>query len=87
MNIKKVTIRGFKAFGDLVTCGDFSPGKNCVFGLNGSGKSTFVQAIMHHCQGVLGSLSSFWDWYAGAWIFLMKAYYQRHIVYWTMALL
>ena len=45
MNIKKVTIRGFKAFGDLVTCGDFSPGKNCVFGLNGSGKSTFVQAI------------------------------------------
>ena len=38
-------IRGFKAFGDLVTCGEFSPGKNCVFGLNGSGKSTFVQAI------------------------------------------
>ncbi|KAH0790121.1 structural maintenance of chromosomes protein 3 isoform X1 [Histomonas meleagridis] len=45
MYLKRVTISGFKAFGDTVVFGDFSCQKNCIFGLNGSGKSTFFNAI------------------------------------------
>ena len=45
MFIKSVKIHGFKAFDDTVIFGDFSPNKNCIFGLNGSGKSCFYSAI------------------------------------------
>jgi structural maintenance of chromosome 3 (chondroitin sulfate proteoglycan 6) len=45
MHIKRVLIRGFKVFGELTQIGDFSPGTNCLFGLNGTGKSTLLQAI------------------------------------------
>jgi structural maintenance of chromosome 3 (chondroitin sulfate proteoglycan 6) len=45
MRIKRVTIRGFKIFSDEMTVGEFSPMSNCLFGMNGSGKSTFIQAI------------------------------------------
>jgi structural maintenance of chromosome 3 (chondroitin sulfate proteoglycan 6) len=45
MHIKRVQIRGFKVFGELTQIGDFSPGTNCLFGLNGTGKSTLLQAI------------------------------------------
>ena len=45
MFLKRVIIYGFKAFGDKVTFESLSKCKNCIFGLNGSGKSTFYNAI------------------------------------------
>lgn len=45
MFIKQVTICGFKAFARTSVFGDFSPKKNCIYGLNGTGKSSFFSAI------------------------------------------
>lgn len=45
MFIKRVKISGFKAYGETTDFGEFSSKKNCIYGLNGSGKSSFFSAI------------------------------------------
>lgn len=45
MKVKRVTVHGFKSYEDTVSFGPFSPGKNALVGLNGTGKSNFYSAI------------------------------------------
>lgn len=43
MNIKRVSIEGFKSFKELQMSSDLSPGLNLILGQNGRGKSNFLQ--------------------------------------------
>jgi structural maintenance of chromosome 3 (chondroitin sulfate proteoglycan 6) len=45
MNIRLVTVHGFKSYEDTVVFGPFAPGQNALVGLNGTGKSNFYAAI------------------------------------------
>lgn len=45
MNIKRLTITGFKSYGETTTYEGFSNGLNAIIGFNGSGKSNFYKAI------------------------------------------
>jgi structural maintenance of chromosome 3 (chondroitin sulfate proteoglycan 6) len=45
MKIRKLTITGFKSYGEKTVFDGFSAKTNCIVGLNGSGKSTVFNAI------------------------------------------
>lgn len=45
MNLQSVVITGFKSFANRTEIGPFTREINCIYGLNGSGKSTIFQAI------------------------------------------
>lgn len=45
MFIKEITLEGFKTYGNRTDIKDFDPLFNAITGLNGSGKSSIVDAI------------------------------------------
>jgi structural maintenance of chromosome 3 (chondroitin sulfate proteoglycan 6) len=65
MKIKKIVARGFKAYRDLTTVSELDSQLNCVVGYNGSGKSSFFQAIVFVLSPHLPSTSVLHDGNAG----------------------